>query len=61
MTDRIPLAMPEVCGEKVSVTGMLFPSAIVTGKEIPASENSALLRLAEEMVTLEPLTLRLLV
>ena len=42
------------------VTGTLCPAVIVTGREIPVSENSALLRLADETVTLAPAALRLL-
>jgi hypothetical protein len=61
VTERIALAVPEACGANVRVTGMLCPAAIVTGKEIPVSENSALLRLADETVTLAPPALRLLV
>jgi len=57
---RTPLALPEDCGENVMVTGTLCPAAIVTGREIPVSENSALLRLADETVTLAPAALRLL-
>jgi len=59
-TVRTPLALPEACGENVMVTGTLCPAAIVTGSEIPVSENSALLRLADETVTLAPEALRLL-
>jgi len=59
-TVRTPLALPEDCGEKVTVTGTLCPAAIVTGREIPVSENSAVLRLADETVTLAPVALRLL-
>jgi hypothetical protein len=60
-SERAALAEPEVCGANVTVTGTLCPAAIVTGKEIPVSENSLLLRLADETVTLAPLALRLLV
>jgi hypothetical protein len=42
------------------VTGTLCPAAIVTGRESPVRENSALLRLADETVTLAPAALRLL-
>ena len=59
--DRVALALPEDCGAKVKVTGTLCPAEMVMGKEIPLRENSALLKLADDTVTLEPLALRLLV
>jgi hypothetical protein len=58
--DRAALALPEVCGANVRVNGTLCPAAMVSGKETPVSENSALLRLADETVTLAPPALRLL-
>lgn len=61
VSERTALAVPEDCGAKVTVTGTLCPAGIVIGKETPVSENSALLRLADETVTLEPLALMLLV
>jgi hypothetical protein len=60
-TDRAALAVPEDCGANVRVTGTLCPAGMVIGKEAPVSENSALLRLADETVTLAPPALRLLV
>jgi hypothetical protein len=58
--ERAALAVPEACGANVRVNGTLCPAAIVRGKETPLSENSTLLRLADETVTLVPLALRLL-
>jgi len=48
-------AVPETCGVNVSVNGMLCPEASVRGRAIPLSENSGLVTLAEDTVTLEPL------
>ena len=59
--ERVALAVPEVCGANLRVKGTLCPAAMVVGNEIPVSENSALLRLADETVTFAPLALKLLV
>jgi hypothetical protein len=58
--ERAALATPEVWGANVRVNGTLCPTAMVTGSEIPVSENSPLLRLADDTITLAPLALRLL-
>jgi hypothetical protein len=58
--ERTAVAVPEVCGANVRVNGTLCPAAIVSGKEIPVSENSTSLTLADETITLAPLALRLL-
>lgn len=59
-TESVALAVPEVCGENDRVTGTLCPAEMVTGKEIPLSENSELFKLADETVTLAPPALMLL-
>jgi len=51
-------ALPDVCGVNVRVNGMLCPAAIVSGKVIPLNENSALVTVAEDTLTLDPLALR---
>ena len=51
-------AAPEACGVKVTVNGVELPAAIVTGREIPLSANSVLLKPAEETVTLAPVAIR---
>ena len=60
VNEPVAEALLDVCGVKVSVNGTLCPAVIVSGKEMPVSENSALLTLADETVTLAPLALRLL-
>ena len=52
-------AVPDICGAKVRVTGMLCPAASVTGNVTPLRRNSELLIDPEEIVTLEPIALRL--
>jgi hypothetical protein len=36
--ETLPVELLVVCGAKVTVNGMLFPAAIVTGNVIPLSE-----------------------
>jgi hypothetical protein len=50
-------AVPDVWGAKTTVTGTLCPAAMVNGKMTPLTENSGLLRLAEDTVTLAPVAL----
>jgi hypothetical protein len=45
-------ALPDVCGMKVTVNGTLCPAAMVSGRVIPLSENSALFMLTDDMATL---------
>ena len=59
MRESVALAAPELCGANVKLKGTVWPAAIVRGKEIPASENSVLVRLADETVTLAPLAVPL--
>jgi hypothetical protein len=47
-------APPVDCGANVAVKEMLFPAAIVTGKERPEREYSLLFTLAADTVTLAP-------
>jgi hypothetical protein len=57
----LPDAVPVLCGLKVIVTGMLWPAARVWGRERPLRLNSALLEVAEEMVTFDPVAVRVAV
>ena len=50
-------AVPDVCGAKTTVIGTLCPAAMVSGKATPLTENSGLLTLAEDTVTLAPVAL----
>jgi hypothetical protein len=50
----VPDAAPAVCGVNVSVSDTVWPAAIVVGREIPLRPNSALVDVAEEMVTPDP-------
>jgi hypothetical protein len=44
-------ALPEALGAKVTVKETLWPEAIVSGEEIPLTENSVPVMLAEDTVT----------
>src|SRR5262245_27283903 len=57
--ERLAVALPEACGEKVTAKGMDCPAARVTGKEISLRTNSELVLVPEEIVTEEPLAPRL--
>ena len=57
VNEPVAEALPDTCGANVSVNGTLCPAAIVSGKVIPLSENSALLTAAEDSVTLDPMAL----
>jgi hypothetical protein len=59
--DSLSEAVPLAWGVKVTVTCALCPAAILSGKDIPLRANSEVPVLAEEMVTLEPLALRVAV
>ena len=50
----LPDAVPVLCGLKVRVSDTLCPAARVLGRDIPLRLNSALLEVAEDMVTLDP-------
>jgi hypothetical protein len=52
--DRLPEASPLVRGVNLTVSEALWPVVRVIGNETPLTENSGLLRLAPEMVTLDP-------
>jgi hypothetical protein len=51
---RVAEVVPDAFGAKVTLNGALCPEAIVSGKEIPLTENSVPVMLAEDTVT-EPL------
>ena len=55
--ESVPAAVPEAWGAKATVMGMLCPAAMVSGKVAPLRENSELLTLAEDTVTLAPVAL----
>jgi len=57
VNEPIAEVLPDVCGVNVKVNGTLCPAAIVRGKVSPLSENSALVTVAEDSVTLDPLAL----
>jgi hypothetical protein len=57
--ERLATALPEACGEKVTVKGMDCPTARVAGKETPLRTNSGLVLVLDEIVTEEPLAPRL--
>lgn len=50
---------PLVVGEKLTLKGMLWPAARVTGRVSPPSVKTELLELAEDKVTLPPLAVKL--
>jgi len=54
LADAVPLA----CGMNVKVNGVLWPAAMVKGKESALRTNSEVLTLAEVTVTLDPMALR---
>ena len=57
VNEPIAEVLPDICGVNVSENGTLCPAAIVRGKVIPLSENSALVTVAEDTLTLDPLAL----
>jgi hypothetical protein len=48
---RVAKALPEALGAKVTLKEALWPEAIVSGKEIPLTENSVPVMLAEDTIT----------
>ena len=56
--DNDAVAVPDACGRNVTVKGTDPPAATMAGKEIPLRTNSALLLLAEEIVTGEFVAVR---
>ena len=54
MTERVAEAPPLACGENVTVNDALCPAGITIGNAGPLMENSEVLGVSEEMVTLEP-------
>ena len=53
--ERVPVMVPALVGVKVTVKLTDWPTATVTGNEIPLRANIGLLMIAEETVTLEVL------
>jgi hypothetical protein len=49
------VAVPDACGRKVTVKGIDVPTAMIAGKEIPLTTNSALVLFTDETVTGDPL------
>jgi hypothetical protein len=52
------VAVPDACGRKVTVKGIDVPTAMIAGKEIPLTTNSALVLFTDETVTGDPLAVR---
>ena len=48
---RLAEAVPDACGEKMTLNDAVLPAAIVRGKEIPLTLNSELFPPIEETVT----------
>ena len=48
---RVAEALPEALGVKVTLKEALWPEVIVSGKEIPLTENSVPVMLAEDTIT----------
>jgi hypothetical protein len=61
LSEMFPDAVPVLCGLKVRVTGMLWPAARVWGRERPLRLNSTLVEVADEMVTFDPVAVRVAV
>ena len=51
-------AVPDAAGLKVTVNGVVCPAVRVAGREIPESANSLLSKLAAEMVSDDPVAVR---
>ena len=58
MREMLPDATPLVRGVNVRVTDVLWPGAIVVGRDIPPRRNSELVEVTEERVTLDPVAVR---
>lgn len=54
-------ALPEACGANVTVNVALWPADNVVGSDTPEKLNSELFEVAEEIVTLDPLAVSVLV
>ena len=52
---RLAEVLPEACGAKVTLNEVLCPEAIVTGKEIPLTENGDPVVMPAEVTLTEPL------
>lgn len=53
----VAVAVPEDCGENVTVKGIECPARMFTGVEIPPTVNSIFVVVTEETVTAEPVAL----
>jgi hypothetical protein len=60
MKETLPVLLPLACGVKVKLSDMLWPAISVSGSgsDNPLTVYSELLEVAEEMVTLEPVAVR---
>ena len=56
--DTAAAAGPEDCGENVTANGTDCPTAMVVGSERPLTVNSVLVRVIEEIVTGDPVALK---
>ena|ERR1700730_7304975 len=61
MMEMLPDATPLVRGVKIRVNDVLWPGAIVVGRDIPPRWNSELVEVTEERVTLDALAVRVAV
>jgi hypothetical protein len=59
--EMVPDAVPVLCGLKVRLNDALWPTAMVLGRVNPLRLNSALVEVAEEMVTFDPVAVRVAV
>ena len=57
--EREAEVVPLACGVKVTVNGVDWPAVNVTGNEIPEKTNSLLLRLADVIVSVPPVVVKL--
>lgn len=55
---RVAVAVPEDCGENVTVKGIECPARMFKGAEIPPTVNSKFVVVTEEIVTAEPVAVR---
>ncbi len=55
--EAVAETVPPACGAKVTLNAALWPAEIVSGNEMPLTENSELLKVTEVTVTLAMLAL----
>ena len=58
--EREPETVPLLCGVKATLSETLWPGITVNGKVAPSRTNWELLLALEEIVTLEPVALKLM-